>query len=239
MEKALIVIGLGIAFLCWITKRDGEYWNNRSEVITKRRAKILQKIENDEALSVFEFLDYYITKTVYGLLKYGMYGGLLLSFIGTALFVFQPLLQDTQHNKVAPVSKSASKRELPTRAKKIYSYSTEYKGLMVGSSTLPDVINVLGKPISKIFNSNNVNYRFDKVDVTISNATGHINTIIIYDTDYVDVNGYSVGALFDDISQNLDVRGTQAVLTEKSNGVIYWFHAERVSKIVYAAQLKL
>lgn len=233
MEKALIVVGLGIAYLCWLTMRDAEYWNGKSENITNRRAKIMQKIDNNEALTIFEFLDYYITKIVYGSLKYGMYGGLVLSLVGVILFIFHPLNPDKSYHEYRPFKNT----QTPIRDKQIKSFSTEYRGLMVGSSTLSDVVNVLGVRISKINNSNNVNYRFEKVDVTIQDATGRINTIIIYDEDYVDVNGYKIGTSYDVISKNLNVKGTQQALIDRSNGVIYWFKNQRVSRIVYVAQL--
>lgn len=235
MEKALIVVGLVIAYLCWITKRDGEYWNGKSKLITDRRAKILQKIDNDEALTVFEFLDYYITKTVYGYLQYGIYGGLALSFVATTLFIFQPVILAEFDDHYRPLKKT----QVPIQSKKIHSFSTEYKGLRVGSSTLSDVVKVLGTPLSKINNSNNINYRFGGVDITIQDGTGRINTIIIYDPKYTDVNGYKVGTAYDVISKDLHIYEPRKTLLEKSNGVIYWFKNQRVSRIVYAAQLKL
>ncbi|EIF51992.1 hypothetical protein [Sulfurovum sp. AR] len=144
---------------------------------------------------------------------------------------------DSNQNQISTQNKLLKNTQAPIRDKQIHSYSTEYRGLRVGSSTLSDVVNVLGEIIAKINNSNNVNYRFDKVDVTIQDATGHINTIIIYDEDYVDVNGYKIGTSYDVISKDLNVEGTHQVLIERSNGVIYWFKNQRVSRIVYAAQL--
>jgi hypothetical protein len=128
--------------------------------------------------------------------------------------------------------------QTPVLNKKVHIFSTEYKGLKVGSSTLSDVVNILGTPLSKIKNINNINYKFGEVDVTIQDATGRINTIIIYDPKYTDVNGYKVGTAYDVISKDLHIYEPRQTLLEKSNGVIYWFKNQRVSRIVYAAQLK-
>lgn len=88
MGKVLIVVGFGIAYLCWVTKRGAEYWDKKSLGVIQRRSEIQRKIEESEKLTRMEFLDFYVTRIVYGSLKYGMYGGLALSLVGVALYIF-------------------------------------------------------------------------------------------------------------------------------------------------------
>lgn len=89
MGKTLIVIGLGIAYLCWVTRRGAEYWEKKSPGVMQRKAEIKRKIEENEKLTRMEFLDFYVTRIVYGSLKYGMYGGLILSIIGIILLIIK------------------------------------------------------------------------------------------------------------------------------------------------------
>jgi hypothetical protein len=124
--------------------------------------------------------------------------------------------------------------------KKVYDFHTRYRGLEVGESTLNEVVDLLGEPIAIV--NQNRNYRFDGVEFTFSGGKGTINTIIIKDEHYIDVNGYKIGTLYNEIVQNPNVQvsgGSGMVLVERSNGVVYWFTNGQVSKIVYGAQLLL
>ena len=121
--------------------------------------------------------------------------------------------------------------------KSLHSYSTVYRGLQVGRSTLPEVIGVLGQPLSKKVNSNNVLYAFKDAAVSIQDATQRINTIIITDPGYVDVNGYSIGAdyaLIENDPKTLDNNNVfSKTLFNRMNGVFYHFKNDHVEKIVY------
>ena len=121
------------------------------------------------------------------------------------------------------------------------SYNSSYKGLKVRISTYQDMINIFGPPIK----STSVKYYYPGVHVTINNKTNTINTIIIFDLSFVDVNGVSVGdekvsverALYERINENeiLEMHGN--IVVDKHNGIIYWFKQNKVEKIVLAAKL--
>lgn len=85
----LIIIGLVISYLCWVTKRGAEYVDERSEGIIKRRKKIEEKLKNKEKLTIFEMSDFYTTKILYGGLKYGVYGGFVVSIIGVIQWIIK------------------------------------------------------------------------------------------------------------------------------------------------------
>ena len=121
--------------------------------------------------------------------------------------------------------------------RKYYAFSPMFKGLEVGRSTLKDVISVLGEPTGMA--NNGRNYVFNKIEMTIRPGNGGINTIIINDENFVDLNGYKIGTHYDVIKKNLNVKYPGKTLTERSNGIIYWFKDNRVSKIVYASGLML
>lgn len=124
-----------------------------------------------------------------------------------------------------------------------HSYSTAYRGLQVGLATLPEVIAVLGPPQTKKVNSNNMRYAFKDVDVTMENATHRINTIIITEPGFVDVNGYFIGAAHSVLEVDprilRDNNFFSDSLIDQANGVVYHFKNDHVVEIVYGASLLL
>ena len=116
-----------------------------------------------------------------------------------------------------------------------HNYSTTYKEQTVGKATLNDVIQILGEPQSKQINSNNIRYVFPNEDVTIQNSTTRINTIIIHDSSYTDINGHSIGTDYATIKNNQNIIKSSSTLFDTSNGIFYWFKQGKVEKIVYVA----
>ncbi|MBN3563189.1 hypothetical protein [Aliamphritea spongicola] len=118
----------------------------------------------------------------------------------------------------------------------IITYESKYKGLQVGKATIADVISLLGSPHGKKANINNVRYFFDGVHITIQDSTGRINTIIIYDRQYVDANGIRVGEYKQNVEYALNKRIRNRAVADLKNGITYWFENNRVSQIVLAYQ---
>jgi len=123
-------------------------------------------------------------------------------------------------------------------ARSVHSYSSSYEGIEAGRSTLPDVIDLFGEPRSKQANSNNVRYRYRDFDVTIRDDSGFVDSIIIYDPLFQDVNGHSIGASFSDVERTPKAKRIGSTLFDTDNGVVYWFKDGRVEKIVYVAKAK-
>lgn len=94
MGLTLIIVGLVISYFCWIQKREIEYIDKKNheneigiERIDDKGIKIQTKLLNNEKLTLIEWLHLYSHKITYSALKYGFYGGFVLSFIGFVLFV--------------------------------------------------------------------------------------------------------------------------------------------------------
>jgi len=77
MGLTLIIVGLLISYFCWL----------HTESIMDKRVKIQTKLLNNEKLTLSEGLNRYSYKVMYSALKFGFYGGFILSFIGLALFI--------------------------------------------------------------------------------------------------------------------------------------------------------
>ncbi|WP_310441542.1 hypothetical protein [Sulfurimonas sp.] len=89
MEKVLIVVGLGISYLCWVTKREYDYIEKKNhensigtESILEKKKRIQIKLQSNEKLTKMELFDWYSYKFADGVLFYGIYGGFALSIIG-------------------------------------------------------------------------------------------------------------------------------------------------------------
>jgi hypothetical protein len=120
----------------------------------------------------------------------------------------------------------------------VRSYDLSYKGLQVGRATLADAVRLFGEPRSKKVNSNNVRYRFRDLDVTIKDESGMVDTLVIYDPVFRDVNGYVIGTDYADVARTTDIRKVKNTLFDRANGVVYWFKKGRVSAIVYLAKAR-
>ncbi len=153
-----------------------------------------------------------------------------------AIFVTTMLIGGVAGFLATPLFQSSTVSE-----KNQHLYKTNYRGLQVGRSSLPEVIAVLGQPLSKKVNSNNVLYAFKDVAVTIEDATHRINTIIITKPGFVDVNGYFVGAAYSVLERNPSILGDNNIfsntLVDQANGVVYHFKNDQVTEIVYGASL--
>lgn len=95
MEKALIIVGLVISYLCWVQKKEIDYIEKKNhenaigtESLINRRKRVEVKLLNNEKLTVSEWLFWYSYKIMFAALKYGLYGGLALSLVGVILFIF-------------------------------------------------------------------------------------------------------------------------------------------------------
>lgn len=98
MDLVLIVVGLGIAYLCWIQKKEIDYVEKKNhensigtESILERRKRVETKILNNEKLTTREWLDWHSYKIVYGALKYGVYVGVAISISGIVLWIIDKI----------------------------------------------------------------------------------------------------------------------------------------------------
>lgn len=94
MGIGLIVAGLVISYLCWIQKKEIDYIEKKNhenaigtESILDRRKRIGMKLLNNEKLSFSEGFNWYSYKVFFAVLKFGFYGGFVLSFIGLVIFI--------------------------------------------------------------------------------------------------------------------------------------------------------
>ena len=94
MGLTLIIAGLVISYFCWLQKREIDYFEKKNrenvistESIVDKRIKIKTKLLNNEKLTPSEKLNWYSYKIMYTALKFGFYGGFILSFIGLVLFI--------------------------------------------------------------------------------------------------------------------------------------------------------
>jgi hypothetical protein len=117
-------------------------------------------------------------------------------------------------------------------------YSTMFEGIQVGTSTIADIIESHGQPISKALNSNNVKYFFRKFDITIQDSTGKVNTIIIHDPNLRDPNGISVGYSDLVVEATIKEDPVNGTITDLNKGIIYWLKNRKVKQIVIAHKIR-
>lgn len=98
MGLVLIVVGLGIAYLCWVQKKEIDYVEKKNhensignESILDRRKRVGTKILNSEKLTTMEWLDWHLYKVVYGALKCGIYIGFAVSILGVILWIIDKI----------------------------------------------------------------------------------------------------------------------------------------------------
>lgn len=89
MGGTLVIVGLVVSYLCWITKREYDYIEKKNyensigiESILEKRERIQSKLQSNEKLTKMELFDWYSYKFADGVLYYGIYGGFALSIIG-------------------------------------------------------------------------------------------------------------------------------------------------------------
>ena len=97
MEKALIIVGLGIAYLCWVTRRGYDYIEQKSiengaESLEEKTKHTLQQLQNNKkvtGIERFHVWNFYASRFVYSALIYGTYGGLILSIFGILFLIIK------------------------------------------------------------------------------------------------------------------------------------------------------
>lgn len=119
----------------------------------------------------------------------------------------------------------------------LFVYDNKYKQIQVGVSSKNDVIASNGKPIRKSIAGVNMKFHYQGFHVTFQNDT--VNTIIIFNPEYLDANGIKVG--FSDVVLEavMNSKVKNNYLVDPDKGIIYWFENREVSKIVLAYKLKL
>ena len=91
INVALIVVGLLISYISWITKREQEYIDkkrleNNGESYDEKIKSILLKQENNEELTKEDH--YYLRNTAtFKFLQFGIYLGYSISVIGVIVFL--------------------------------------------------------------------------------------------------------------------------------------------------------
>jgi hypothetical protein len=116
-------------------------------------------------------------------------------------------------------------------------YHSTYKGLQVGHSRLSDAMDLFGEPkdVRKI--QNNAQYRYPGFDINFTDDIPTIMSIAIYDTAYVDVNHIKVGMHKSVVEDTFSQTIQNDYFVDKTNGIIYWFRDNRISRIALAAVL--
>lgn len=97
MGKDFIVVGLGMAYLCWVTRRGYDYIaqksiENGAESLEEKTKHTRERLQNNQKVTVterFQLWNFYARRFVYSGLIYGKYGGLLLSIIGIILLIIK------------------------------------------------------------------------------------------------------------------------------------------------------
>ncbi len=121
----------------------------------------------------------------------------------------------------------------------LFIYEHEYFGILTGMSSQDDVTAALGEPLRKSRSSNDVKFHYSDFQVTLQNDTGKVNTIIIFDREYLDQTGIRVGFSTTVLEAVFKAKVTDNYLIDPDKGIIYWFDKGRVSKIVLAYEMKL
>lgn len=117
-------------------------------------------------------------------------------------------------------------------------YNNSYEGIIVGQSTLVDVMHVHGEPLKVTKSLNNTTYTYPKFSIHISDNESAIFSIAIRDSNYVDVNDMKVGfpaeILVTKFHALIDRNG---YYVDKNNGIIYWLSNGKVTVIALASEL--
>lgn len=114
-----------------------------------------------------------------------------------------------------------------------------YRGLTPGISTLDDTVRILGKPTSKILNNNRTICKYTFVEVSIIKKTDKVNAIMIYDRNFKDMNGISIGDPYEKVRNLINGVISGSTVLDKKNGIIYSINPDNVvDSIVYGTLLK-
>jgi hypothetical protein len=119
----------------------------------------------------------------------------------------------------------------------LYVYENEYIGINTGITSKESVVLSKGEPNRKSKNSNNIKFHYEGFQVTFQDKTGKVNSIIIFDPNYLDPNGIKVGYSKVVLEAVLKSKVKDNYLVDPDKGIIYWFKEGEVSKIVLAHEL--
>lgn len=109
-----------------------------------------------------------------------------------------------------------------------------FKGVTPGISTMDDTLRMLGKPVAKVISDERIVCKYRYVQVNILKKTSKVMFILIYDPDFRDVNGFSLGSSYAQIYEKLGVEAAGNTVADLENGIGYIFSAEGiVEQIVY------
>ncbi len=109
-----------------------------------------------------------------------------------------------------------------------------YRGLTPGISTLQDTLRLLGKPVAKVYSDDRIVCKYRSVQVSIPKKSGKVQYILIFDTEFRDVNGFRLGSSYSEIRKKLNNDGAGNSIVDLNKGIGYIFDATgRVEQIVY------
>lgn len=122
--------------------------------------------------------------------------------------------------------------EIQYRKRKLRKYKNSYFGLILGVSKIEDVEKVVGKSLELIGKNK---YFFSKYVFVTFSENDLLNTIIITDESYRDINGIIIGANKSKVLELDGVKGNcfNRSCLDENNGIAYWFDESNiVTKIV-------
>jgi hypothetical protein len=118
----------------------------------------------------------------------------------------------------------------------VFAANTPFRGVTPGVSTMDDTARILGKPVSKIIESNQTVFRYRFGAVNFPKKTGKAQHIVINDQTFRDVNGFRLGSKYSEVQEQLNVNGTKGALLDQANGILYVFDQDGlVDRIIYGA----
>lgn len=116
-------------------------------------------------------------------------------------------------------------------------YSLEYQGLSPGKTSYEQLISKFGRG-EQDKSKFGLKINYELFDVTFSVSQNKINTIIVYDHSYLDINGLKIG---DSVSE-FKMRKPcfiyrKSTVTDFEKGQVYWISDGKISKIVLSSDL--
>jgi hypothetical protein len=115
-----------------------------------------------------------------------------------------------------------------------FAAKTPFRGVTPGVSTLDDTARILGKPLSKIIESNQTVFKYRFGSINFPKKTGKVQHIVIFDQSFRDVNGFRIGSKYSDVQEQLNVKGSSGALFDQGKGILYVFDQDGlVARIVY------
>lgn len=122
--------------------------------------------------------------------------------------------------------------EIQYRKRELRKYTHSYNGLILGVSKIEDVERGAGKSLELVGENK---YFFSKYVFVTFSENDLLNTVIITDESYRDLNGIFVGAVKSKVLELDGVKGNcfNSGCFDEHNGIVYWFdESSIVTKIV-------